>query len=118
MSAETTLVSILNDAGLTVYGLALPQDGTAVLPSAVYQRISTRQFRHMAGNGLTRPRMQITAWGETYEDSLDTAETVKTALDLNTTNFELAVKDNEIHTLEVEPGLYATRLDFLVLVNE
>ena len=115
---EEILTSLLSTAGLTVYALALPQDGTAVLPSAVYQRISTRQFRHMAGNGLTRPRMQITAWGETYEDSLNTADAVKTALDLNTTDFELAVKENEIHTLEVEPGLYATRLDFLVLVNE
>jgi hypothetical protein len=112
---EEILTSLLNTAGLTVYALALPQDGTAVLPSAVYQRVSTRQFRHMAGNGLERPRMQITAWGETYQDSLTLADTVKTTLDLNTTDFELAVKDNEVHTIEVEPGLYATRLDFLIL---
>jgi hypothetical protein len=115
---EEILTSVLNDAGLTVYALALPQDGTAVLPSAVYQRIGTRQFRHMGGKGLTRPRMQIAAWGETYQDSLTLAETVKTTLDLNTTDFELAVKENEIHTIEVEPGLYRTLLDFLVLVNE
>jgi hypothetical protein len=115
---EEILTSLLTTAGLNVYALALPQDGTAVLPSAVYQRISTRQFRHMGGNGLTRPRMQITAWGETYQDSLNAADAVKTALDLNATDFELAVKENEIHTLEVEPGLWATRLDFLVLVNE
>jgi hypothetical protein len=115
MSIETTLVSVLVDADVTVYPLALPQDGTAQLPAAVYQRITTKQFRHMSGNGLERPRMQITAWGETYQDSLTLAETVKTTLDLNTTDFELAVKDNEVHTIEVEPGLYATRLDFLVL---
>jgi hypothetical protein len=112
---EEILTSVLNDAGLTVYALALPKDGTAVLPSVVYQRISTRQFRHMGGSGLTRPRMQLTAWGETYESSLSSAETIKSTLDLNTTDFELAVKDNEVHTIEVEPGLYATRLDFLIL---
>jgi hypothetical protein len=115
MSIEETLVSILNDADVRVYALALPSDGTAELPAAVYQRISTRQFRHMEGNGLVRPRMQVTCWGTTYESSLDLAETVKTTLDLNTTDFELAVKENEIHTIEAEPGLFATLLDFMIL---
>lgn len=97
---------------LTAYPLSVPTDGT--FPCVVYQRISTTQGRYMTGNGLEKIRYQLTCYGKTYSSSLSAAKSVKTKFDLNTTNFVLATKENQLEAKEVETGLYSTILEFYI----
>lgn len=114
------IVSLLEvDNGIKCYPQIMPEDGSAVLPCVVYQRISTRQFRAMEGNSLERPRMQLSVWSDDYDECSATAETVKGLIDLNQTDFHLAYKDNELESdVPDESGLYQIILDFIFLYKE
>ena len=107
---EEDLTDALN--GLTVYPDSVPTDGN--YPCAVYQRISTGKIRTHSGNALSKPRFQIRCVGKTKLDSLATAYSVKTKMDLNKTNFVLATNENEFGTKENEAGNYETILDFFI----
>ena len=115
MTVQATLVSLLQGAGLTVYPLTVPQNGT--YPNVVYQRVSNMQVRTHSGVALERPRVQLSCWAKTYAECVATAQTVKAALDLNQTDFKLATKENELDAQEVETGLYRIILDFYVWVQ-
>jgi len=112
MAIQTTLVSLLKGEGLTVYPLAVPTNGT--YPNVTYQMISNVQTRTHAGVDSERPRMQLSCHSKAYADCYDTAETVKSAMDLNQTDFKLATKENEFDVKEVEPGIYRIVLDYYV----
>lgn len=116
MSVQATLVSLLKGKGLTVYSLAVPSNGT--YPCVVYQAISNKQIRTHAGIDSERRRMQISCWGKTYADCVATAQTVRTAMDLNQTNFKLAVKENELDAIEVELGTYRIILEYFIFHDE
>jgi hypothetical protein len=109
---ETTLVTLLRTLGYPVYALSVPTDGT--YPCIAFQRVSTLPIRSHQGNEMERPRFQISCWGNTYAVAKTISEAVKTALDLNQTNFELATKENELDDLETETKLYRKILDFYV----
>lgn len=109
---EETLVTVLESTGKPVYSLSVPTNGT--YPCIVYQRISSFTFRSHSKNELERPRFQVTCWANKYSDAKSLAESVKTALDLNRVNFELATKENEIDNKETETGLYSKVLDFFI----
>ena len=110
---EEDIYSLLTASpALTAYPLSVPTDGS--FPCVVYQRIATVQNRHMTGNGLEKIRYQLTAWGKTYASSLATAKSAKIKFDLNTTNFVLATKENQLEAKEVETGLYSTILEFYI----
>lgn len=102
--------------GVNLYPLAIPSDAT--YPVASYQQISDRPIRTHAGNAARRVRYQINCFGKTYESSNNLATTVKGLLDLNTTNFLVATKENEIQTKEAESGLYSTLIEFFILTDE
>ena len=112
MTIEETLVSVLNGTGKNVYSLSVPTNG--IYPCVVYQRISTFQYRTHSGNNLERPRFQISCWGKTYSEAKSLSESVKTLLDLNQVNFELATKENELEDKEPETNLYRKILDFYI----
>jgi hypothetical protein len=112
MTVETTIVSVLETAGLTVYPGSIPANGT--YPNVVYQRISTAQIRSHAGVEMERPRFQFSCWGKKYSDSLSTAQVVKNALDLNQIDFKLAVQDSELDLKDVETGLYRKVIDMFI----
>lgn len=109
---EETLLTVLQTTGKPVYSLSVPTDGT--YPCIVYQRVSTVQYRSHSQNELERPRFQITCWAKKYSDAKTLSESVKTALDLNQVNFDLATKENEFDYKETETGLYSKVLDFFV----
>ena len=120
MTIQETIVNLLEvENDIKTYPQVMPDDGTTVLPCVVYQRISTRQFRHMEGNGLERPIIQLSIWAENYADCVATATQVKALMDLNQTDFELAYKDNELEPdIPDESGLYRIVLDFIILWKE
>lgn len=109
---ETILKTVLDTTSYPVYTLSIPSNGT--IPCIVYQRISTLPMRSHSGNYMERPRFQISCWGTTYAQAKTVSEAVKTALDLNQTNFELATKENEFDEKEVETNLYRKVLDFFI----
>lgn len=109
---EATLKTVLDTTNYPVYALSIPTNGA--LPCIVYQRISTYQIRSHSGNEMERPRFQISCWANTYSGAKTVAEAVKTALDLNQTNFKLATKEDELDDKEVETNLYRKILDFYV----
>ena len=112
MSVETELVTLLQDAGLTVYPLSIPEGGA--FPCVVYQRISTPQIRSHEAVEMEHPRIQLACWGKTFAQAVVTAETVKTALDLNQIDFKLAVQEGELDLKEPESNLYRRVLDFFI----
>lgn len=86
MSVEIALKNLLlGDAEITamigdrVYPVNLPQNG--LLPAVTYRVISDMTEYNMEGPaGLARPRFQVTAWGETYDDVVALAKLVETRL--------------------------------------
>jgi tRNA threonylcarbamoyladenosine modification (KEOPS) complex Pcc1 subunit len=117
MTVQETLVTLLTGEGLKAYPLSVPVRD-AVYPNVVYQTISNRQIRSHAGVEMERPRMQLSCWARTYSACVATAQTVKSAMDLNQVDFKLATKENEFDVKEVEPGLYRTVLDYFVWHTE
>lgn len=111
---EQDLVSVLS--GVTLFPLSIPTDAT--FPCVSYQQISDFPYRSHTANTLRRIRYQINCYGKTYTSAISTAQTVKTALDLNKVNFTLAYKINEVHTKEVESGLYEVRLEFTIWTSK
>lgn len=112
---EEVLVDFLQDSGLTVYPDSIPAKGS--YPCVVYQRISTPLIRTHEGNALQYPRFQLTCWGNGASgkaDALQTADTVKSVLDLNQINFMLVTKEGEFDVNEPEPNLYRRILDFYI----
>jgi hypothetical protein len=112
MSVQTTLVTLLQDEGLTVYPVAVPTNGK--YPNVVYQRISNVQVRSHSGVEMERPRMQLTCWAKKYADCFDVAQAVKEALDLNQTDFKLATKENEMDVREESTGLFRIILEYFI----
>jgi hypothetical protein len=111
-TVQEALVSLLRNEGLTVYPLAVPNNGT--YPNVCYQRVSNPQYRTHSGVYMERPRVQLSCWGENYADCVATAQTVTAALDLNQSDFALATKENEMDAVEVETGLYRILLEFFI----
>lgn len=109
---EETLVNVLRDTNYPVYPLSIPTNGT--YPCIVYQKVSNLNIRSHSGNEMVRPRFQISCWAKSYGEALTVAEAVKTALDLNQINFELAILENELDDKEVETNLYRKMLDFYI----
>lgn len=112
---EETLVNVLQTAGLTVYPGSIPARGS--YPCVVYQKISNPLIRTHVGNALEYPRFQLTCWGRgetAASQAITTAETVKTAIDLNQIDFKLATKESELDIDETEQGLYRRILDFFI----
>lgn len=113
MTIQETIHQVLSAQGLKVYPLSVPKSN-AVYPNVVYQTISNSQIRSHSGVEMNKPRIQFTCWARTYEECVETAQTVKTTLSLNQTDFELATKENEFDIKELESGLYRTVLDFFI----
>lgn len=115
MTVENDIITLLNTTGKKAYHLSLPDNPNDYeLPVMVLQRISTTTDKTHGGNAFERARFQVTCWATTFSACRALALEVKNLMDLNQTNFELATKENEIDTKEVETNLYGTILDFFV----
>jgi hypothetical protein len=112
MTIQDNIHSTLSGVG-TTYPLAVPNSG-ASYPCIVYQFISEVQMRSHSGNGLRKHRVQISCWATTYAAAVTLAESVKAALDLNQTNYELATHETSRDEKEVETGLSRRMMDFFV----
>ena len=113
MTIRETVVTVLETAGLTGYPGSVPAK-VGTYPCVVYQIISNKKIRTHAGNVGERPRVQLSCYGKTLATCVATAETVKAAMDLNQTNFELATLENEQDAKEVEPGIHRVILEFFI----
>ena len=102
---------------IKTYPLQIPSDGTAVYPCVVYQRITTKQFRHMTGLSLERPHYQLSIWDEPehYDRCVSTANAVKVLFDLNQVDWQICYKDNESEPMPDEAGYYQIILDLIFL---
>lgn len=113
MTIQETIRALLTAQGLRVYPLSVPKSG-GIYPNVVYQTISNTEIRSHEGLEMEKPRMQFTCWAKTYQECVETAQTVKSVISLNRTDFEMATKENEFDIKELESGLYRTVLDFFI----
>jgi len=114
-TVQETITSLLTNAGLTVYPLSVPASSGSY-PNVVYQMITNQQIRSHVGIEMERPRMQLSCHAKKFSECVATAQTVKTAMDLNRTNFKLATKENEFDARDVESGIYRIVLEYFVWV--
>lgn len=108
-STEETLVTKLAALG-TVYPLVKPVG--ASLPCMTYQRIDTQMNPTHNTRGLNRPRFQVTCLGTSLASAKTLADSVETSLDLNVTDFVLAVLIDKRHSQEQEESINTVILDF------
>jgi len=81
------------------------------LPALVYQRVSTIPVRGLNGpHDLESVRMQITAWGDTYLQTVALASAVKDALD----GTEQTTFENQVDRFDTEVKRNYCVLDFIV----
>jgi hypothetical protein len=65
MAADATLAAIVSDR---IYPIRMPDD-LATFPAVTYQRVSGgREVAHDGDAALTRPRFQISVWGQGYKE--------------------------------------------------
>jgi len=116
MSKEETLVNLLlNATGLRPEAYEKQQ---GVNKCIVYQRVSTAIISRTHDKQSTeRVRFQLDCYGVSHSDSRNLAEQVKTALDMNTTDFQVAWLANDFVTKEsgVQPKLFRSILDFYII---
>lgn len=106
IKANASLVALLSsDDKLRVYPCVLAQ--ADLLPSIVYQRVSTIPHNTLCGDTLTsRPRIQIDIYGQTYASARAVAVLVRTALRY------ICTFQNQIDLSEIERGIFRITQDF------
>lgn len=97
-----------------VYPLRVPQAVT--LPALSYRRVSgLREYSHAGASGLSRPRMEVTCWAETYGGAKALATAVRQDLETGYRDFaDSLMLQNEIDLLEEETQARQVVLDFLI----
>jgi hypothetical protein len=111
MTIESDLYAKLAAIGATYPG-SLPTSPS--LPSVSYKFISEVQMRTHSGNALHRRRLQIDCWGKTYVSACTLSDSVKAALDLDKSTFELITAENAVDLHEPEPGIFHRALEFFL----
>ena len=120
MGIESDLYGYLSTyAGLTalistrIYPLVAPQNVTK--PYCTYQKISLeRKYSHGGYSGLQRPRLQVSCYAETYEQSRAVADQVIAALEAwpGAANIQAVFIENEIDLYDPDTGLQYIPVDF------
>lgn len=85
-----------------------------VTDCVVYRLISTVPIKSHNGIIGGKNRFQLTCWGDTLAKSRALADSMKTILDLNKTNFTLSWLTNDFTDKDIESGLFKSYLDFYV----
>ena len=105
-----------------IYPYKLPQ-GVA-LPACTYMKVSApRDHTQQGPSGLVSARIQVSSWGNAYDDAKTLSDAVRQALDgyMGTTDgvyiggVQLV---NETDLSEPEPAIFQTAMDFKVLHGE
>lgn len=101
-----------------VYPIVIPQQAT--YPAIRYVRItSTREMNHDEVESWVRSVFQIDCYGNSYNAALDTAETVKGALnDYTGGTIQKARLDFEAESLEDDTDLYRVMQQFTIWHRE
>lgn len=105
-------------AGDRIYPVKLPRGVT--LPAITYLTVSAPRDETQQGpSGLVMARVQVSCWGDNYDDSKAVAEAVRRTLDgyrgtSAGTRIDGVRLLNERDDIEAEPGTYQTALDFAV----
>jgi len=92
-----------------------PQNTTK--PFCVYQLISpNREYSHSGYSGLSKPRVQISCYAETYDGAHAVADKVIEAVEAwpGATNIQAAFIDNQQDMYDSETDLYHVPVDFIV----
>lgn len=112
MSVESRLNTILENAGLTVYGVRAPDEVT--FPYAVFSKITSgRVYSHCGYSEIARPRMQIEVYARTYDDAKVMSAAVIDAIEANLPGSTLRGEfDDELS------GTYRIINDFLLNYKE
>jgi len=108
--------------GTRMYPVVLPQGVTE--PSIVYHLVSGIGDHTMQGpSGLNRPRLQLDAYAQSYDDAVELADLVKEALDgysglMSIVPVQGAFFDTEREDYQSDVKLYRVSRDYLIWVEE
>lgn len=105
-------------AGGRIFPYRLPR--AVALPAITYMKVSApRDETQQGASGLVMARLQVSSWGDTYDDAKVLSDSVRQALDgfmgeasgIYIGGIECL---NETDQTESEPDVYQTILDFRV----
>lgn len=104
------------DAGDRVYGMKAPA-GTD-RPYIVFYVVSdTKHKAHDGYTGLARPRVQVSCYGDTFQQVGELAEEV-TELFKDWSDVSVAMHENEVDQYDEDTGLYHIPVDFFIQHKE
>jgi len=95
-----------------VYGATAPQ--SVAKPYIVYHKLSPgREYSHDGFGGLARPRIQVSCYGQNYDNVKDVAEEVIATLEAwpGVDSVDAAFIESEIDLYESDTGLYHCAVD-------
>ena len=116
-----TLSAITDLIGQRVYFIKLPQDTT--FPALTINRISTQRRRSHGGNSnLTRPRIQLTCFAETYLATKAISTQIVNALEsyvgtMGSTQVYDSFVENELDLYDSESKIYYLPIDVMIRYN-
>ena len=112
--------------GNRVYPMVLPLG--VIMPAITYSIVSVMRYRTLSGfSNLIRPRLQLSIWGESYQQAYELEEVVLALLEgnpaiqwadpggVNETKVQSCFSDNELDGYEPQSGLYRMIVDFILM---
>jgi len=106
-----TLASVITSGSSAVFAYEKPKGNNNCV---VYKLISTTPIRTQTATVFEQNRVELDCWGDTLAKSRTLAQTMKTTLDLNKTNFTISYLINDFTVKDAETGLFNTILDFYI----
>lgn len=130
-SIESGIVDYLNNnagvlaaIGTRLYAIQLPQKDLT-LPAVTFTRISTeRVITHdQTHHGLASPRFQFDVYATTYQEALDVADALRTALlgyrgTWDSIRVDAVLVELEQHDLGADAGLFRLIIDYKISHEE
>ena len=99
-------------AGRRVY--AIEADPETSPPYIVYRRVSAaRDYTHDGYSSLTRARIQIMPYAETFDEMRDIVEEIDEALE-GWDEVQATFKDNDLDRDRTESGLFTSLQDWII----
>ena len=118
---------LLTQTGITdlidsrIYALKLPIDVT--FPALTYSTVSSIRTRsHSGDSSLTTPRIQLSCWGEVYEDCRNLVTQLVNSLEsykglMGSTTVYSSFVENEIDAYDSESKIYHIPVDIKIRYN-
>lgn len=116
-----TQTGVTDLIGSRIYAMKLPKK--AVFPSLTYSTISSVRTRsHSGDSSLTTPRIQLSCWGEKYQDCKDLAAELVSSLEsykglMGSTTVYSSFVENELDLYDSESKVYHVPVDVKIRYN-